>query len=63
MPIATAATAVHQLCRAVHLTPPPICRCPISPLVRVLAGDDGGDKALQLMSDGSGNKRRGNGGQ
>jgi len=59
-----AATAIHRLRRAVNLTPPPIHRCPISPLVRVLAGDGGGDKALQLTSDGApGDKRLGDGGQ
>ena len=65
MTIAAAATAIHRLRHAVNLMPPPIRRCPISPLVRVLAGDGGGDEALQLTSNGAGvgDKRRGDGGQ
>jgi len=44
--------------------PPPIRRCPISPLVKVLAGDGDGDEALQLTSDGApGDKRLGDGRQ
>ena len=61
--IAASPRAVHRLRCVVHLMPPPICRCPISLLVRVLAGDSGGDEALQLTSDSASNKRCGNGGQ
>jgi hypothetical protein len=63
MPIAAAATTVHRLRRTINLTQPPIRRCPISSLVRVIDGDGGRDEALQLMSNGAGNKRCGDGGQ
>ena len=63
MPVAAAATTVHRLRHAIHITPPPIRHCPISLLVRVLAGDGGGDEALQLTRDGASDKRRSDGGQ
>ena len=44
-------TAVYRAA-AVHLTPPPI----------PATGESDGDEALQLMGDGTGDKRRGAGG-